>query len=56
MDEFIDNERVCVPPGLCKPEEEIARFTVDEKLSEQERCILYLTNNNMVQQRRAIDR
>eukprot|EP00878_Enallax_costatus_P034502 GHUV01038259.1.p1 GENE.GHUV01038259.1~~GHUV01038259.1.p1 ORF type:complete len:118 (-),score=24.33 GHUV01038259.1:301-654(-) len=42
------------PQGL-KPEEEIARFTVDEHLSESERINLFLTGGHAVQQRKAID-
>ncbi|WIA29762.1 hypothetical protein OEZ86_012236 [Tetradesmus obliquus] len=52
--EAIPEDAKEAPQGL-KPEEEIARFTVDEHLNEVERCNLFLTGGHAVQKRRAIE-
>ncbi|KAG2485883.1 hypothetical protein HYH03_015466 [Edaphochlamys debaryana] len=41
-------------PSVLKAEEEIAKFTVDEHLSDVERTVLYLNGGQLVQQRHAI--
>lgn len=43
-----------MPAAGIKAEEEIAKFTVDEHLSEVERTILYLNGGQLIQQRHAI--
>ncbi|KAG2445689.1 hypothetical protein HXX76_000297 [Chlamydomonas incerta] len=41
-------------PSVLKAEEEIAKFTVDEHLSDVERTVLYLNGGQLIQQRHAI--
>ncbi|EFJ50926.1 hypothetical protein VOLCADRAFT_88347 [Volvox carteri f. nagariensis] len=41
-------------PSILKAEEEIAKFTVDEHLSDVERTVLYLNGGHLIQQRHAI--
>ncbi|GIL70257.1 hypothetical protein Vretimale_3531 [Volvox reticuliferus] len=41
-------------PSVLKAEEEIAKFTVDEHLSDVERTVLYLNGGHLIQQRHAI--